>query len=233
MAAFALGLIGDAAAAPRSPRRSPTPSPLVRGRAAEALGLIGAKDAAAAIGALAAEYARHAAVTAMAPDDETWPAAAGGGSVQAGAVRARAARRLRAAGRRRARRTTGRCRSWWPVAFALQRINDPRARAGAHAARRGSGQVHRRVRGPRARRARRIRPPRPALLPLLDGKRPLEVHGRGDPGASRQIGRRRGGRAAQAHRRRSRRRIPNLRLEAVDGARRAEGHRRRCRSCRI
>ena len=32
------------------------PSPLVRGRAAEALGLIGAKDAAAAIGTLAAEY---------------------------------------------------------------------------------------------------------------------------------------------------------------------------------
>ena len=45
-------------------------SPRVRGRAAEALGLIGAKGAAAAIGQMVAEYARSAAVAGMQPDDE-------------------------------------------------------------------------------------------------------------------------------------------------------------------
>ena len=54
MAAFALGLIGDPSAeAALTPLLTDT-APIVRGRAAEALGLIGAKGAAAAIGQMAA-----------------------------------------------------------------------------------------------------------------------------------------------------------------------------------
>ena len=48
--------------------------PVVRGRAAEALGSIGAKGAAPAIGQMVAEFAKNPAVTSMAPDDDQRPA---------------------------------------------------------------------------------------------------------------------------------------------------------------
>jgi cyclophilin family peptidyl-prolyl cis-trans isomerase/HEAT repeat protein len=126
-AAFALGIIGDAApSAALSPLLSDA-DPLVRGRAAEALGSIGAKDAAAEIGKLVAEYARSAAVTSMQPDDETWPAAAEAEAfklglfalVRLGAYDALAASVLEGGSRPLS--------TWWPVAYALQRIGDPRA----------------------------------------------------------------------------------------------------------
>ncbi len=126
MAAFALGLLGDAAAATALTQALTDASPLVRGRAAEALGQIGAKDAAAAIGTLAAEYARHAAVTAISPDDETWPAAP---EAEAFKLALFALVRLGAYEPLAAAVITGDrpVSTWWPVAFALQRINDPRA----------------------------------------------------------------------------------------------------------
>src|SRR5918995_1208177 len=65
--------IGDASAAPALTPLLADAAPLVRGRAAEALGAIDAKDAAGAIGKMAAEYARSAAVLAMQPDDEPSP----------------------------------------------------------------------------------------------------------------------------------------------------------------
>ena len=43
MAAFAMGLIGDAAAAPALTAALTDPDPLIQGRAAEALGLIAHK----------------------------------------------------------------------------------------------------------------------------------------------------------------------------------------------
>ena len=46
MAAFAIGLIGDAAAAPALTTALADPDPLIQGRAAEALGLIAHKAAA-------------------------------------------------------------------------------------------------------------------------------------------------------------------------------------------
>ena len=74
-------------------------SPLVRGRAAEALGLIGAKGAAAAIGQMVAEYATSAAVAAMQPDDEAEPIAPEAEAFKLGSVCARAAEGVRPAGR--------------------------------------------------------------------------------------------------------------------------------------
>ena len=126
-AAFALGLIGDASAAPLLTPLLADAAPLVRGRAAEALGTIDAKDAAGAIGKMAAEYARSAAVLAMQPDDEAWPAPPEAEAFKLGIfalVRLRAYEALAGAVLDEAGRPIT---TWWPVAYALRRIEDPRA----------------------------------------------------------------------------------------------------------
>jgi cyclophilin family peptidyl-prolyl cis-trans isomerase/HEAT repeat protein len=139
-AAFALGLIGVAleggSPAPH-PALAPAVTaltgalgdaePLVRGRAAEALGQIGARAAAPAIGKMAIEYARTPAVTGMQPDDETWPGAPEAAAFRLAVfalVRLRAYEPLAAA----VLDANGQpVTAWWPVAFALQRVGDPRA----------------------------------------------------------------------------------------------------------
>jgi cyclophilin family peptidyl-prolyl cis-trans isomerase len=173
MAAFGLGLIGDPAASAPLTAVLSDPAPLVRGRAAEALGQIGAKDAAAAIGKLAAEYAQHAAVTAMSPDDERWPAPPEAEAFKLALfalVRLRAYEPLAAAVLAGDRPIS----NWWPVAFALQRINDPRAAPALTQLARGPGKytVAFAARGLGA-----AKDPAAAavLLPLLDRKQPLEV----------------------------------------------------------
>ena len=127
-AAFALGLIGDPSAAAALVPLLTDSVPMVRGRAAEALGLMSAKESAAAIGRMAAEYAASPSLASMAPDDERWPAAAPEleafklgifSLVRLGAYDALAAAVLDQSGRP--------VSSWWPVAYALQRIEDPRA----------------------------------------------------------------------------------------------------------
>jgi cyclophilin family peptidyl-prolyl cis-trans isomerase/HEAT repeat protein len=127
-AAFALGLLGDASASAPLVTALADVDPKVRGRAAEALGLIGSKDAADAIGRMAAEYAKLPAVSGMKPDDETWPAVspeadafrlAAFALVRLGAFEPLAAAVLGPGGEP--------VTSWWPVAFALQRIGDTRA----------------------------------------------------------------------------------------------------------
>lgn len=136
MAAFALGLIGDPAAVTPLTGALADPSPLVRGHAAEALGLIAARDeaglnaakqAAQAIGQMATEYGRTAAVTAMQPDDETWPAAVEVEAFKRGIfalVRLRAYDPIAGA----VLDASGQPVSiWWPVAYALQRVDDKRA----------------------------------------------------------------------------------------------------------
>jgi len=124
--AFALGLIGDSAAEPALTPLLADPVPLVRGRAAEALGLVGAKGAAGAIGTLATEYGRSPAVSAMMPDDQTWPAAPEAEAFKLALfalVRLKAYEPLAAAVLSSDRPVS----NWWPVAYALQRIEDPRA----------------------------------------------------------------------------------------------------------
>jgi HEAT repeat protein/cyclophilin family peptidyl-prolyl cis-trans isomerase len=126
MAAFALGLIGEASAESSLAPLLKDPSPLVRGRAAEALGQIGATGSAAAIGQMAGEYARNAAVSAMQPDDETRPAAPEAEAFKLGLfalVRLRAFEPLATAVLDGGRPIS----NWWPIAYALQRVEDPRA----------------------------------------------------------------------------------------------------------
>jgi HEAT repeat protein/cyclophilin family peptidyl-prolyl cis-trans isomerase len=127
MAAFALGLLGDARARDPLVAALGDPSPLMQGSAAEALGLIGDATAADAIGSLVTKVVQSGAL-AQPPDaaDDTrrdTPTAACRLALFA-LVRLKAYPQLAAAvlevnGQPKVR--------WWPVAFALQRLEDKRA----------------------------------------------------------------------------------------------------------
>ncbi|HUQ87674.1 MAG TPA: HEAT repeat domain-containing protein [Vicinamibacterales bacterium] len=127
MAAFAMGLIGDAAAAPALMTALADPDPRIQARAAEALGLIAHKPAAQAIGAMIATHVNSGVLTGINPDDMAYPKATGIEAVRLGVyalVRlgsydALASALIGADGRPRSR--------WWPIAFAFQRVGDPRA----------------------------------------------------------------------------------------------------------
>jgi HEAT repeat protein/cyclophilin family peptidyl-prolyl cis-trans isomerase len=127
MAAFALGLIADKAA--RDPLMSALAdaSPLVRGSAAEALGLLGDPAAADAVAGLAYQVVQSGALAQIPGDEEDLkrdtPAASFRLAIYA-LVRLKAYPQMAGAildsgGQPRVR--------WWPVAYALQRIEDPRA----------------------------------------------------------------------------------------------------------
>jgi HEAT repeat protein len=127
MAAFALGLLGDGRARDPLVAALADPSPLVQGSAAEALGLIGDAAAADAIGTFAAQVVQSGAL-AQPPDESDdvrrdTPTAACRLALYA-LVRLKAYPQLAAAvldssGQPKVR--------WWPVAFALQRLEDKRA----------------------------------------------------------------------------------------------------------
>jgi HEAT repeat protein/cyclophilin family peptidyl-prolyl cis-trans isomerase len=138
MAAFALGLIGDGSAVTPLTTAMTDASPIVRGRAAEALGLIDAKEkdqvspdsrreVGAAIGRMVTEYAKSPAVSSMTADDEKWPAPPEAEAfrlgiyalVRLGTYEPLAAAVLDAGGQPVV--------TWWPVAYALGRIEDRRA----------------------------------------------------------------------------------------------------------
>ncbi|HET7217344.1 MAG TPA: HEAT repeat domain-containing protein [Vicinamibacterales bacterium] len=126
MAAFALGLLGDASSESALTPLLNDASPLVRGRAAEALGLCGAKGGAAAIGQMVAEYAKSAAVAGMQPDDESTPIAPEAEAFKLGLfalVRLGAYDAIAAAVLANGQPVS----AWWPIAYALQRVEDTRA----------------------------------------------------------------------------------------------------------
>jgi HEAT repeat protein/cyclophilin family peptidyl-prolyl cis-trans isomerase len=127
MAAFALGLLGD--------RRAVTPlvaalkdsSRLVQSSAAQALGLIGDRSAAGPIAAVVAGLARDGSLSAVKPDDMGESRDSAAGLFRLGVT---ALARLKAyddlagavlgpAGQPLVR--------WWPVAYALQWMADPRS----------------------------------------------------------------------------------------------------------
>jgi HEAT repeat protein len=127
MAAFALGLLGDKSAHDPLVTALADPSPLVQGAAAEALGLIGDATAADAIGLVLTRIVQSGALSQTPGDEEDarrdTPAAAFRLALYA-LVRLKAFPPIAAAvldpnGQPRVR--------WWPVAFALQRLEDKRA----------------------------------------------------------------------------------------------------------
>jgi len=127
MAAFALGLLADPAARDPLVNALSDPSPRVKGAAAEALGLIGDAAAAPAIGRMAAALVDAGMLSTLPPeaDDVRRDTAAAAYRFAVYALaRLKAFDALSAAALDRA----GQPRvHWWPVAFALQRIEDPRA----------------------------------------------------------------------------------------------------------
>ena len=126
MAAFALGLIGDRSARDPLIAKLSDPSPLMKGSAAEALGLIGDASASAAIGQMASEILAAGGLsdlreTSLDGSRDTPAAAfrlAMTALVRLKAYDALAAATLDQSGQPRAH--------WWPVAFAFQRLEDPR-----------------------------------------------------------------------------------------------------------
>ena len=129
MAAFALGLIGDRGAVPALTTALQDADAMVRGRAAEALGLIGDPSAGAAVGVMTSAYIKQGAIAALTPDDERWPISPEADAARLGLfalVRLTAWEPLAAAVLDGSGRPVS---AWWPVAFALQRINDRRALA--------------------------------------------------------------------------------------------------------
>jgi HEAT repeat protein/cyclophilin family peptidyl-prolyl cis-trans isomerase len=126
MAAFALGLLGDARARDPLVRALGDSSPIVQGSAAEGLGLLGDTSAAEPIGRMLAQMV-DAGLLAQAPGEEAdaqRDSAAGAFRLGIYAlVRLKAFDQLAAAvldgsGQPRVR--------WWPVAYALQRLEDQR-----------------------------------------------------------------------------------------------------------
>jgi HEAT repeat protein/cyclophilin family peptidyl-prolyl cis-trans isomerase len=129
MAAFALGLLGDKSARDPLVTALGDMSSLVQGSAAEALGLLGDAAAADAIGRLLTQILQSGALSQPPPPEDDarrdTPTAAFRLGVYA-LVRLKAYPQLAAAvldgrGQPRVR--------WWPVAYALQRLEDRRALA--------------------------------------------------------------------------------------------------------
>ena len=126
MAAFALGLLADKSSVPLLTTALQDPDARVRGRAAEALGLIGDTASAAAVAQMVSGYVKAGALASLAPDDEQW-----GKSPEADAVRLGVFALVRQKGYDALASAitdpSGKVSGWWPIAFALQRVNDPRA----------------------------------------------------------------------------------------------------------
>ncbi len=127
MAAFALGLIGDRQARDPLVAALSDPAPVVRGSAAEALGLLGDASVAASVAKVASDVLASGALSELPPEEldpaRDRPAAAFRLAIFA-LVKLKAYDQLAgvvldAGGQPRVR--------WWPVAYALQRLEDPRA----------------------------------------------------------------------------------------------------------
>jgi HEAT repeat protein/cyclophilin family peptidyl-prolyl cis-trans isomerase len=127
MAAFALGLIGHASARAALIKALDDPEPIVQGRAAEALGSIGDRADADAVSGIVRRHAAAGAFSGVEADDLRYPISGPAEAarlaiyalVRLGSYEALAAAVLDGSGQPVTR--------WWPVAFALGRINDPRA----------------------------------------------------------------------------------------------------------
>jgi len=127
MAAFALGLLADASARPALLKALDDAEPIVQGRAAEALGSIGDRTDADAIGAMVQRHVAAGAIAKIEPDDLSYPLDPPVEATRLGLyalTKLRAYDALAAAVLDLQGQPVSR---WWPVAYALQRVGDPRA----------------------------------------------------------------------------------------------------------
>jgi cyclophilin family peptidyl-prolyl cis-trans isomerase/HEAT repeat protein len=166
VAAFALGLIGDARAKDALVAALRDSSPLVQGSAAEALGLIGDASAADPIAGMLGQIVQSGALAQTPGDDDdarrdTPSAACRLGIfalVRLKAYPALASVVLDASGQPRA--------AWWPIAFALQRLED-RAAAPALTTLAKDANPYTRAFAVKGLGALRERSALPVLMPLL------------------------------------------------------------------
>jgi cyclophilin family peptidyl-prolyl cis-trans isomerase/HEAT repeat protein len=143
MAAFALGLIGHADATAALSAALLDPSPIVQGRAAEALGRLRPAPPPPPIVEMLQRHLAGGAIEGLAADDVGYPKSESAEAVRLGlyalvqmsAYDALAAALLDPDGRPRTR--------WWPAAFAFQRIADPRAAPVLMTLVEGDGQITR------------------------------------------------------------------------------------------
>src|SRR5215207_1156018 len=88
--------------------------------------LIGDTGSAGAVGEMVAGYVKAGAISSLAPDDDQWPKTPEADAVRLGLfalVRQKGYEPLASA----VVDGSGRVSEWWPVAYALQRVGDPRA----------------------------------------------------------------------------------------------------------
>jgi cyclophilin family peptidyl-prolyl cis-trans isomerase/HEAT repeat protein len=127
MAAFALGLIGDRSAVEPLRGALNDSSPVVRGRAAEALGLLNDQESATTIAQMARRAASDANLKGLTPDEDRYPLDP---PVEAFRLGIYALARLKSYDALQSAVLDERGQPitrWWPVAYALQRIEDPKA----------------------------------------------------------------------------------------------------------
>jgi cyclophilin family peptidyl-prolyl cis-trans isomerase/HEAT repeat protein len=139
MAAFALGLIGRKDAVPALRTALSDTSPVVRGRAAEALGFIGDSDSASAIGVMVGTYVKAGVLANIAADESAYPLAP---DVEAARLGIFALTRLKAYDplARAVLDPSGVPLSrWWPIAYAFRRVGDPKAAPALRALLNGDG----------------------------------------------------------------------------------------------
>jgi HEAT repeat protein/cyclophilin family peptidyl-prolyl cis-trans isomerase len=168
MAAFALGLIADRAARDPLVAALADPSLLVRGSAAEALGLLGDASAADPIARMAREVVDSGALATPADGQADVERGSPAGVFRLAVyalTRLRASAALRSAvldgqGQPRVR--------WWPVAYALQRLEDPAAQPALRALLSDS-HTYTRALAAKGLGATRDRTAVPLLLPLATG----------------------------------------------------------------
>jgi cyclophilin family peptidyl-prolyl cis-trans isomerase/HEAT repeat protein len=127
MAAFALGLLANASARPALVKALDDPEPIVQGRAAEALGAIGDRADADAVSAMVQRHVAAGALAKIEPDELNYPLDPPVEAARLGLyalTRLRAYEAMAAAVLDQQGQPVSR---WWPVAYSLQRVGDPRA----------------------------------------------------------------------------------------------------------
>ena len=125
MSAFAQGLIGDPAATHALVQALQDPSPRVQGRAAQALGRIGAAVAAEPIGDMV--RAHVTAAFDVDPEDLSYPQPDAVEAFRLGLYALADLDAFEPLARTILKEDGQPILWWWPVAYALERLNDPRA----------------------------------------------------------------------------------------------------------
>lgn len=126
-AAFGLGLLASRDAEEALTGALNDAEPLVQGRAAEALGLIGATSAAPAIAQLVKRHVDSGVLGEIDPDDVAYPRSPSVETLRLGVYALTRLKTYDALASAVLNAQGDPVTQWWPIAYALQRIEDPRA----------------------------------------------------------------------------------------------------------